>query len=146
MFRRQEDGGEIEKDFLIRQVKKLVQAIKAILKLVDEARVDQAESDLHSAAQDALRVDPRRLAGLDPASCRLILRSASRMRMYAVVLRAEAALCKLRGDVEGSASRIQRATRIDSLSEQFGPPDREEVLEMESIKTALAGLNSAPKI
>ena len=108
MFKRQEDGSEHEKDYVLRQLRKLVQAIKAMVRMVEQSPAQDADDVLQRAAQDALRVDPQRLDSLDPASCHLILRSGVKLRMYAMILRAQATLSRRRGD-ESAAHSVAAA-------------------------------------
>ena len=66
MFRQREEGGEVEKDFLKKQLQKLVQAIQRVLKLSSDQQHQQAEDELQQIAATSLKLDATRLGSLDP--------------------------------------------------------------------------------
>ncbi len=123
MFRQREEGGEVEKDFLKKQLQKLVQAIQRVLKLSSEQQHQQAEDELQQIAATSLKLDATRLGSLDVASCAMILGTPERLRLYAVILRAEAELARARGQTQRARDRLVRAQKLHQLADARSPTD-----------------------
>ena len=65
MFGQREDGGEVEKDFLKRQVQQLVKALQRVLHLATvEQQQEQADEALQRAARASLKLFRFRLVCL----------------------------------------------------------------------------------
>lgn len=138
MFRDRESGSEFEKDFIKRQLQKLMQALRQVLNRAQSAqRMDEAEESLRQAASKALKLDMTHLAAVEVGSCAAILGTGDRIRMYAQVLRAESELLRLRGREQESTDRLRRALRLYDEAARRAPPDEEDLREHGALRSML---------
>ncbi|MBL9041314.1 MAG: hypothetical protein JNM83_06925 [Myxococcales bacterium] len=130
MFGQREDGGEVEKDFLKRQVQQLVKALQRVLHLATvEQQQEEADEALQRAARASLKLELSFLSAVDPRSCAVILGSSDRIRSYARILRTQAELLRLRGQEKESVDRLRRAWTLHEEAAQRmspGEPLQEE--------------------
>jgi phytoene dehydrogenase-like protein len=141
MFGQREDGGEVEKDFLKRQVQQLVKALQRVLHLATiEQQQEQADEALQRATRASLKLELSFLSAVDARSCAVILGTGDRIRGYARILRTQAELLRLRGQEKESVDRLRRAWTLHEEAAKRLPPgeplqeeDRQELALLQTL-------------
>lgn len=141
MFGQREDGGEVEKDFLKRQVQQLVKALQRVLHLATiEQQQEQADEALQRATRASLKLELSFLSAVDARSCAVILGTGDRIRGYARILRTQEELLRLRGQEKESVDRLRRAWTLHEEAAKRLPPgeplqeeDRQELALLQTL-------------
>jgi hypothetical protein len=140
MFRQREDGSEVEKDFIKKQIQQLVQALQRVLHLAtEEQRHDAAEDALQAAARAALKLDLKFLAPVSPDSCAMILGTGEKLRSYARIVATQAQLLHLRGQELAYREQLLRALKLHEAALRVSAPSEEDQLAMASLRSQLSG-------
>ncbi len=117
MFSSRRDGpSAIEKDYLVRQLKQLLEAL--VKKVVAQAQApEQSQEDLREICRELLDVEYDVLSRLDVRSLAMLLRTSERVEAFGLIIEADAAQLRSQGDV-ASADALQ--SRAQSLRETQG--------------------------
>jgi len=139
MFRQREDGSELEKDFIKKQIQQLVLALQRVLHLAkEEQRHDAAEDALQAAARAALKLDLKFLSSVSPDSCAVILGSGEKLRSYARIVATQSQLLHLRGQESASRELLLRALKLHEAALRLSPPSEDDRLAMASLRAQLS--------
>ncbi|MBK7860085.1 MAG: hypothetical protein IPJ65_16010 [Archangiaceae bacterium] len=104
--------GLIERDYVMRAVKQLAEAIGRLLKLKAEKRYDEAAQTVAGACSDLLGVDLSTLLLVDSVSGASLLGSPERVRTFARLLEELADLHRLQGDEARARARARHAVEM----------------------------------
>ena len=99
MFSSRRDGpSAIEKDFLVRQIKQL---LEALVKKVAAHAVDaqQSQDDLRSICRELLDIEYDVVSRLNVPSIAMLLRSPERLEAFALVMETQAQQLRAQGNV-----------------------------------------------
>lgn len=111
---RREGASAIEKDFLVRQLKQLLEAL--VKKVAQEGQPsEQSQDDLRNICGELLDVDYDGLLTLNVPSIAMLLRSPERIEAFALIMEAEAQQVRAKGDV-GSADALERRAQTLRLT------------------------------
>jgi hypothetical protein len=111
------------RDFLLQIIEQLGRALAAILHHREEQRYEEALGTVGDTYDELLALSPQALARLTPGSAAALLGKGAKLRIYASLLQAEAAVLSARaapGDAVLSAALRLRALRMSLLGLQQG--------------------------
>lgn len=105
---RKEGPAAIEKDYLVRQLKQLLEAL--VKKVLHEGQPpEQSQEDVRSLCGELLNVEYDELSRLNVSSMAMLLRSPERIEAFALIMEADAQQLRARGDVVGADALEGRA-------------------------------------
>ena len=107
-----EPVGIIERDFIMRQVKQLAEALARALKLKAAKKDDEAAEVLESACLSVLGLDWKTLAWVDSASAARLLQEPARIRAFAALLEQRAHFHAESGELPEARSKYQHAFEL----------------------------------
>lgn len=114
MFNSRRDGASsVEKDYLVRQLKQLLEALVKKLAAQGETAADARAGDgLRGICREELGVEFDALSQLNVSSMAMMLSTPERMEAFALLLEAEAEMWRQRGDAMTAASLDARAVSL----------------------------------
>ena len=108
---RREGASAIEKDFLVRQLKQLLEAL--VKKIVQEGQPsERSQEDLRNICGELLDVDYDGLLNLNVPSIAMLLRSPERIEAFALIMEAEAQQVRAKGGVASADALERRAQTL----------------------------------
>lgn len=95
---RREGSSAVEKDYLVRQLKQLLEAL--VKKIVQEGQPsEKSQDDLRTICGELMDVDYDELSRLNVASMTMLLRTPERIEAFALIMEAEAQRLRAKGEV-----------------------------------------------
>ena len=105
--------GEFEKDFVMRQIRQLVQAIaQLVLRARTEEQCASGLEGIRTAVEEWLGMSPATLDRLEPASVAQLVREGEVLRTLAWIAAQEAAIHEAAGDPDAARQRRCRAVAL----------------------------------
>ena len=101
-----------EDDFMLRQLKQLVELVAAALRLKQPEDEERAQAEIDDLYRRLLNMDRTLFETLDAASVARLLGDADRALHVALVMHAEAQLWESQGEQARARRRGQRALRL----------------------------------
>ena len=118
-------------DFILREIKKLVQLVASIVNLKQQDQIEEAEREIDTAYGRLLNMDRQLFEILDAQNIAKMLGDPDRIRLVAEVMQAEADLMQTRGEIDRARQRYKRALKLlESCEEEPGCIETRESLAM----------------
>lgn len=102
----------VERDWVMRIVKQLVELLARALKLKTEKRFDEAAQTIEGGCAELLGLDFKALALVDSASAAQLLGEVARIRVFARLLEELADVYRLDGDEARARARARHALEM----------------------------------
>ena len=135
--------GEFEKDFVMRQIRQLVQFIARLVREArTEDRQDSGIEELRTAVEKWLGISPAVLDRLEPASVARLVREGEVLRTLAWITAQEGELHEAAGDPEAARQRRYRALTL--YAECAGCFPAEDAACREAARTLVAVTETGP--
>lgn len=113
MFNSRRDGpSSIEKDYLVRQLKQLLEALVKKLAQGEASPDARGQEELRNICREQLGLEYDAIAQLNVSSMAMMLSTPERVEAYALLLEAEAEQWRHRGDTTAAASLDARAESL----------------------------------
>lgn len=101
-----------QRDYLLRMIQQLAQALAAVVSRQREGKLDEALSMIDELRRKLFGSMGEPLARLDPPSVTLVLGALEKARAYAMILAVEADVRQARGETRAAARSRRRALEI----------------------------------
>jgi hypothetical protein len=135
--------GEFEKDFVMRQIRQLVQFIAQLVqKACTEDRQASGIEEIRTAVEKWLGIPPAVLDRLDPASIAQLIREGEVLRTLAWIAAQEGELHEATGDSEAARQRRYRAMTLYAECAECFPA--EDAACREAARALAAGTEPGP--
>jgi hypothetical protein len=127
----------VERDYILRAIEELGQAIARVVALVADQKLDLALSAIDEAERALLGLDLGKLETADATTVSLLLHNPDRVRGWARLLAERASVLGMRGDAEPARRVARRSRALYAAAERRGAAlsatDREAVERMAAL-------------